>query len=170
MSRIISPTIIFLFKLSSLLFIVYCSLPCFDFIEAWHFRVALHPACDRRSLQRSSFVFRERFNLSGSIEDLFAEARDAPAAPAAPGGPFAAAWRNYIKSVFKKGFMYKLSCKPSAILYIADNKTLAGKEDRTYEGGPWGARWLSSSSRTCLGLGAWLRGRIGRPSACSKVS
>ena len=39
-----------------------------------------------------------------------------------------------MKSVFKRGFMYKLSCKPSVILYIAENKTLAGKEDRSYEG------------------------------------
>ena len=30
--------------------------------------------------------------------------------------------------------MYRLSCKPSVLLYIAENKTLAGKEDRTYEG------------------------------------
>ena len=30
--------------------------------------------------------------------------------------------------------MYRLSCKPSVTLYIAENKTLAGKEDRTYEG------------------------------------
>ena len=44
------------------------------------------------------------------------------------------AWRNYIKSVFKKGFMYTLSCKPASILYIAENKTLPGQEDRTYEG------------------------------------
>ena len=58
--------------------------------------------------------------------------RDAPVAPV--GGPFASAWRNYIKSVFKKGLMYKLSCNPLSILYIAENKTLAGKEDRIYEG------------------------------------
>ena len=38
-----------------------------------------------------------------------------------------------MKSVFQKGFMYRLACKPSAILYIAENKTLAGKENRTYE-------------------------------------
>lgn len=44
------------------------------------------------------------------------------------------AWRNYIRAVFKKGYMYKVSCKPSVILYIAENKTLAGKEDRNYEG------------------------------------
>ena len=36
-----------------------------------------------------------------------------------------------MKSVFKKGFMYKLSGK---LFYIAENKTLAGKEDRQYEG------------------------------------
>ena len=39
-----------------------------------------------------------------------------------------------MRSVFKKGFMYKLSCKPSVVLYIAENKTLAGKEDKSYEG------------------------------------
>ena len=44
------------------------------------------------------------------------------------------AWRNYIKHVFAKGFMYQVSCNPSAVLYIADNKTLPGKEDRSYEG------------------------------------
>ena len=38
-----------------------------------------------------------------------------------------------MKSVFKKGFMYRLSCRASAVLYVAENKTLAGKEDRTYE-------------------------------------
>ena len=39
-----------------------------------------------------------------------------------------------MKSVFRKGFMYRLSCNPSAVVYIAENKTLSGKEDRTYEG------------------------------------
>ena len=88
---------------------------------------------------RSSFVWRERFNLANS--DPLEEAREAPAAPAAgPGGAFAAAWRNYIKSVFKKGFMYTLSCNPAAILYIAENKTLPGQEDRTYEGEAHGAQ------------------------------
>lgn len=38
-----------------------------------------------------------------------------------------------MKSVFQKGFMYRLSCQPSVILYIAENKTLAGKEKRSYE-------------------------------------
>ena len=54
--------------------------------------------------------------------------------PVLVGGPFAAAWRNYLKSVFKKGFMHKLASNPSAACYIAENKTLAGKYDRAYEG------------------------------------
>ena len=39
-----------------------------------------------------------------------------------------------MKSVFQKGMMYKLSCSPSSIFYVAENKTLAGKEERSYEG------------------------------------
>ena len=30
--------------------------------------------------------------------------------------------------------MYRVSCKPDTTLYIAENKTLAGKEDRPYAG------------------------------------
>ena len=48
--------------------------------------------------------------------------------------PFVVAWRNYIRLVFQKGFMYRLSLNPAVVLYVAENKTLAGKEDRTYEG------------------------------------
>ena len=103
--------------------------------EMKHLRLSIE-ALDEEDVAagwRSSFVWCERFNLANN--DLLEAAREAPAAPAAgPGGPFAAAWRNYMKSVFKKGFMYTLSCNPAVILYIADNKTLAGKEDRTYEG------------------------------------
>ena len=39
-----------------------------------------------------------------------------------------------MKSIFKKGFMYKVSCNPSVIFYVSENKTLGCKEDRTYEG------------------------------------
>ena len=45
-----------------------------------------------------------------------------------------------MKSVFQKRMMYKLSCSPSSILYVAENKTLAGKEDRTYEGEAMGRK------------------------------
>ena len=39
-----------------------------------------------------------------------------------------------MKSVLQKGFMYKISQKPDTILYVSENKTLAGKEDRNLEG------------------------------------
>ena len=79
-------------------------------------------------------MFQERFNPASADRNLLVD--DVPAGPAPPafGGPFVGAWRNYIKTVFKKGFMYKLSCKPSAHFYVAENKTLAGKEDRAYDG------------------------------------
>ena len=44
------------------------------------------------------------------------------------------------KSVFKKEYMYRLSCNPDQILYVAENKTLPGKEDRTYEGEAMGRK------------------------------
>ena len=87
------------------------------------------------TLHRSEFLYRSRFNLAAADRDLVADDAGGPAAAPLPmGGPFAVAWRNYMKSIFKKGFMYRLSCKPSVTLYIAENKTLAGKEDRMYEG------------------------------------
>ena len=108
-------------------------------LEAPSLALLLMWSCSRfavaDALRRSSFIFRERFNLSGQLRDLLEDgAPDAPVAPAGHGGPFAVAWRNYMKSVFTKGFMCRLSCKPSVLLYIAENKTLAGKEDRSYEG------------------------------------
>jgi hypothetical protein len=83
---------------------------------------------------RSEFLYRERFNLSAGDSTLVADDPGVPGGPVALGGPFAVAWKNYMKSVFKKGFMYRLSCSPSVVLYISENKTLAGKEDRAYEG------------------------------------
>ena len=96
--------------------------------------MALQSARACRLGQRSSYIFRQRFNLS-TAAILEGDAPDVPAtAPAAPpGGPFAVAWRNYIRAVFVKGHMYKISCNPSAILYIAENKTLAGREQREHD-------------------------------------
>ena len=79
-------------------------------------------------------MFQDRFNLASADRNLLVEDVPAGPAPHAVGGPFVAAWRNYIKTVFKKGFMYKLSCRPSVHFYVAENKTLAGKEDRAYDG------------------------------------
>ena len=39
-----------------------------------------------------------------------------------------------MKSVFKKGYMYKVSCKPEVLVYVAESKTLAGAEVRMHEG------------------------------------
>ena len=81
---------------------------------------------------RSQFIYRKRFNLAVQDEPLL-EALD-PAHGHEHGSPFVVAWRNYIRVVFQKGFMYRLSINPAVVLYVAENKTLAGKEDRTYEG------------------------------------
>ena len=83
---------------------------------------------------RSQAMWQERFNLASADRNLLVG--DAPAGPAhqVVGSAFAGAWRNYIESAFKKELFYKISRRPSAHFYVADNKTLAGKEDRLYEG------------------------------------
>ena len=82
-----------------------------------------------------SCCFRGRFNLSAAARYLVVEEVVALGDHLPVGGPFfVGAWRNYLKSVFKQCFMYKLSSSPSAVFYIAESKTLAGKEDRAYEG------------------------------------
>ena len=79
-------------------------------------------------------LYRHRFNLAAVDRRLVADEVAAIGGTNPVGGPFAVAWRNYMKSVLQKGHMYRISCRPSVILYIAENKTLAGKEDRTHEG------------------------------------
>ena len=81
---------------------------------------------------RSAFLYRERLGLAAEHHALIDD-RDAPPAAPLAGNAFHTAWRNYVKTVFKKGFMYKLSCGPS-VFYVSENKSLAGKEDRHYEG------------------------------------
>lgn len=41
--------------------------------------------------------------------------------------------------------MYTLSCAPSVFLYVSENKTLAGKEDRSYEGEALGRKLAVTS-------------------------
>ena len=81
---------------------------------------------------RSQFIYRKRFNLAVQDEPLL-EALD-PAHGHEHGSPFVVAWRNYIRLVFQKGFMYRLSLNPAVVLYVAESKTLAGNCDRTYDG------------------------------------
>jgi hypothetical protein len=45
-----------------------------------------------------------------------------------------------LKSVFKKGFVYKLSSCPSVVFYIAEHTGWGKKKDKTYEGEALGRR------------------------------
>lgn len=45
-----------------------------------------------------------------------------------------------MRSIFRRGFWYKLSCSPSSPFYISENKSLAGKEDRNYDGEAYGRK------------------------------
>ena len=83
---------------------------------------------------RSQAIYLNRFNLAPDNRDLVCDDPAVPVAPAPAGGPFGVAWRNYMRTVLKKGFMYKFTSRPTALFYIAENKILAGKEDRTYSG------------------------------------
>ena len=84
---------------------------------------------------RSEFLYRTRLGLSPEAGHLLmADPRDPLAPPAVAGRPFAEAWRNYIKSVLKKGFMYRISQAPESRIFVSENKTLAGREDRVSEG------------------------------------
>ena len=65
---------------------------------------------------------------------LMADPRYHVAPHAVAGRPFAEAWRNYIKSVLQKGFMYKISQAPDSLIFVSENKTLAGREDRASDG------------------------------------
>ncbi len=85
-------------------------------------------------------IYKDRFNLSAADRDLGVGDPGAPLAPAPVGGPLAEAWRTYARSVFKKGFMHKLSCRPSVTFYVAENKTLASKEDNNYESEAFGRK------------------------------
>ena len=89
---------------------------------------------------RSQAIYMNRFNLAPEDRDLVCDdpVVHVPQAPA--GGPFAIAWRNYMRTVLKKGFMYKFTSRPSVIFYIAENKILAGREDRTYSGEAMGRK------------------------------
>jgi hypothetical protein len=100
------------------------------------------PAMIRRSAMSSEAVPRRLWPLLGgvSLHDHSATRMHRSVSSADRDLLAAAKWRAYIKSVFKKGFMYKLSCKPSVVLYVVENKTLAGKEDRSYEGEAMGRK------------------------------
>ena len=95
---------------------------------------------------RRDLLYRNRLGLSSSDFDLLAQGP--PLAPG-PGAPaFVVAWRNYIKQLFKKGFMFRLSVNLEVTIYVSENKTLAGREDRGYEGEATGRKLVVSFFET----------------------
>ena len=79
---------------------------------------------------RSEWVWRDRLNLSPENHQLLHEG---PAAPPGHGG-FESAWRNYLRAVFARGFVFTVSCQPEVFIFVCENKTLAGQEQREHEG------------------------------------
>ena len=72
--------------------------------------------------------------------------------------------------MFKKGFMYKVSCKPATTLYVAENKTLSGKEDRVYEGEALGRKMAIVFFENAPGPGSLVR-RVNRErQVCNRPS
>ena len=83
----------------------------------------------------SKVIYRNRLGLSPEAGRLLmADPRDHVAPHAVAGRPFAEAWRNYIKSMLQKGFMYRISQAPDSLIFVSENKTLAGREDRASHG------------------------------------
>ena len=71
---------------------------------------------------RRSFLYRERLGLSSQESNLILADPLGHIAPhAIVGGPFAIAWRNYVESILKKGFMYKILERPHTLLYVSEN-------------------------------------------------
>ena len=79
---------------------------------------------------RSEFIWRDRLNLQGANHRLIAVPLGH--APAAHG--FEAAWRNYVKSLFRRGNIFQVDCNPEALIFIGENRTLGGQEHREHEG------------------------------------
>ena len=79
---------------------------------------------------RSEFIWRDRLNLQGANHRLIAVPLGH--APAAHG--FEAAWRNYVKSLFRRGNMFNVHSNPEALIFVGENRTLGGQEHREHEG------------------------------------
>ena len=100
---------------------------------------------------KSEWAYRERLGLGPDDHHLVADVE--PIAVRAPrvlgSGPFVSAWRNYLKTLLKPTCFYAFEAKPDILFYVIENKTLAGREDRSEEATKklQGARWPSASSR-----------------------
>ena len=113
--------------------------------EAQEHRLALetlHVEGEVAAGWKSEFLYRERLGLSPEDNRLVADEDRGHVVPhAISGSPFALAWRNYVRSVLGSGFMYRISQHPETLIYVSENKTLAGKEDRVTEGRLLAAGW-----------------------------
>ena len=84
---------------------------------------------------KTEFLYRARLGLSPDDVHLVGGPPGPPPAPQATAGTaFSTAWRNYAKSLFRKGCMYQLSLHPQSLLYVCENKTLSGREEKEHFG------------------------------------
>ncbi len=99
---------------------------------------------------RADSMFWRRLNLTAAEAALLrVDARDA-AEPARR--TFEVAWANYLRWTFARGKFYSFpSLRPSQYLYVAENKSLAGREARA-EDDAWGrslsVAWFESQEVT----------------------
>ena len=108
---------------------------------------------------RFEYIYRTRLGLSPDDCLILADEQP-PANPGSSGGTFAIAWRNYIKTILKRGFWYNFSCWPSVFFYVSENKTLAGKEDKNTRAKHTAENWrscFSSASSQVLFIGSTMR-------------
>ena len=84
---------------------------------------------------RSEFLYRQRLGLSQNESHLIAADPRGHVPPhAITGSLFTTAWRNSVRSVLQKGFMFRISQRPETLVYVSENKSLAGKEDKATDG------------------------------------
>ena len=83
--------------------------------------------------------------LSSSDFDLLAQAP--PLAPGVVAPAFAVAWRNYIKQLFKKGFMFRLSVNLEVTIYISETRPWQAGRTEGMKVRPLVEIWWSAFSR-----------------------
>ena len=49
-----------------------------------------------------------------------------------------------MRAVFRKGFMYQVSFRPQTLVYVSENKSLAGREDKQHLGEATGRKLVVS--------------------------
>ena len=88
-------------------------------------------ACQAEDLApgwRQEMVWAGRFNLRSEDHGPL----EAPPQPAAPrqDTSFGARWRNYIRTILRRGHWYAFASCPSVYFYVSENKVVAGRGSR----------------------------------------